>query len=288
MRDVLVLGDVAVDVVVHGGALVHGSDVDARIVTTPGGAGANVAIGLARAGLSVTMVGCVGTDHEAATRSVREAAVHLVLREVPDAATGTVVVFVDGAGERTMAADRGANLHLRSDDVTDALLHAHRHLHISGYALFGAPRAATLEILGRARSGGLSVSLDPASAAPLRSYGAGTFLADTAGIGLLLPNADEAAVLTGCADPADAARLLARSYAAVAVTCGADGAVWTQDGGVLTGAAGPGPVVDSVGAGDAFTAGALAATLRGEDAEGCLTAGLAAAARCVAVIGARG
>lgn len=289
MPDVLVLGDVVLDVVVHtGGRVLRGTDTDAVITLLPGGAGVNVAAGLAREGLTVTLAGCVGEDGaEAATRSLRENGVELALRTVPGAATGTVVLLVESDGDRSMACDRGANLALQAADVSDNLLRAHRHLHVSGYSLFGPPRAATLDVLARARTLGLTVSLDPASVAPLRSYGTSRFRADTAGCDLLLPNAEEAQALTGASTPAEAALLLATEHTAVAVTCGADGALWAAGTGLTARPARVVILVDTVGAGDSFTAGAVAALLAGADGAGCLERGLTAAARCVAGVGAR-
>lgn len=289
MGDVLVLGDVGLDVVVHTAVPVaHGTDTGARIRLLPGGAGANVAAGLASEGLAVTMVGCVGADGGAATAAaLRDRGVRLRLRTVPTASTGTVVVLVGADGERSMASDRGANLHLRPADVPDALLAAHRHLHVSGYALFGPPRDAALGVLRRARAMGLTVSLDPASVAPLRSYGPARFRTDVAGCDLLLPNAEEAALLTGGADPAGAALDLSREHARVAVTCGVDGAVWATGGHVRRAPAVSALVVDTVGAGDAFAAGAIAGLLTGAGEQECLARALAAAARCVRTLGAQ-
>lgn len=80
----------------------------ARVSLLPGGAGANVAAGLASEGLAVTMVGCVGADGGAApAAALRGRGVRLALRTVPAASTGTVVVLVGVDGERSMASDRG-------------------------------------------------------------------------------------------------------------------------------------------------------------------------------------
>jgi sugar/nucleoside kinase (ribokinase family) len=53
-------------------------------------------------------------------------------------------------------------------------------------------------------------------------------------------------------------------------------------------AAAPGPVADTVGAGDALTASYLAARLVGSSVEDALASGEAAARRAVATRGARG
>jgi ribokinase len=164
------------------------------------------------------------------------------------------------------------------------------HLHMSGYTLLDdGPRPAGLAALAAARAAGCTVSVDPASTGPLAAAGVERWLADTDGATLLLPNADEARLLTGCADPADAARALAGRYPAVAVSLGADGAVWATGSMLLHRPARPARVVDTTGAGDAFTAGLLAAWLADRDGDpaGALDAGLALAADVVGRAGAR-
>ena len=78
---------------------------------------------------------------------------------------------------------------------------------------------------------------------------------------MLLPNADEARLLTGCADVADAARALAARHEVVAISLGAEGALWASAGGLVHRPAHPTVVVDTTGAGDAFASGLLAAWL---------------------------
>jgi sugar/nucleoside kinase (ribokinase family) len=74
----------------------------------------------------------------------------------------------------------------------------------------------------------------------------------------------------------------------VAVTLGADGALWCAGGTVVHRPAVPVVVVDTTGAGDAFTAGALSVWVeRPGDAAGCLAAGLGLAAEVVGRPGAR-
>src|SRR5688500_8818786 len=63
VRPVVVVGDVATDVVVVlAGAPAPGSDRPAAIRTRGGGAGANVAVHLVRLGAPVVLAGCVGDD----------------------------------------------------------------------------------------------------------------------------------------------------------------------------------------------------------------------------------
>jgi sugar/nucleoside kinase (ribokinase family) len=288
---VVVLGDVATDVVaVLSGEPAPGSDRPAAIRTRGGGAGANVALHLARLGLPVLLAGCVGDDPPGAALAAELAAagVHLSLRTVPGAPTGTIISLVEPDGQRSMLADRGANLALQPADVPP--FGAGDHLHLSGYTLLDPqPRTAGLAALTAAVAAGCTVSLDPASTGPLAAYGVERWLADTAAATLLLPNADEARLLTGRADVTQAALALAARHPAVAVSLGAEGALWAAGTTVTHRPAHRADVVDTTGAGDAFAAGVLSVWLaaRQDDPARALDAGLALAAEVVARPGAR-
>ena len=278
-------------VVVLSGQPAPGSDRPAAIRTRGGGAGANVAVHLARLGTPVLLVGCIGDDAAGGERAAEltAAGVRLALRTVPGAATGTIVSLVETDGQRSMLADRGANLALAPDDVP-ALIEG-GHLHLSGYTLLDpGPRAAGLAALRAAVAAGCTVSVDPASTGPLTSYGVDRWLTDTAAATLVLPNADEARLLTGCTDPEAAARALAARHPVAAVSLGADGALWASGGELVHRPAHPTDVVDTTGAGDAFAAGLLAAWLAADrqvDPAAALDAGLARAADVVRRPGAR-
>jgi ribokinase len=286
-----VVGDVATDVVVVlSGDAAPGSDRPARIRTCGGGAGANVAVHLARLGTAVRLIGCVGDDPPGAglTAELAAGGVATALRLVPGAPTGTIVSLVETDGQRSMLADRGANLALAPSDVGH--VDGRSHLHLSGYTLLDPrPRAAGLAALARAAAAGTTISVDPASTGPLTAYGVDRWLADTAAATLVLPNADEARLLTGCSDVQDAARALAGRHRVAVVTLGPDGALWAGGDALVHRPARPATVVDTTGAGDAFTAGLLAAWLAEPDLAPAraLDAGLACAADVVGRPGAR-
>lgn len=286
---VLVVGDVATDVVaVLSGEPAPGSDRPATIRTRGGGAGANVAVHLAALGTDVVLAGVVGADPAGAalTAELRAAGVRLAIRAAPGAATGTIVSLVEPGGQRSMLADRGANLELRPEDLPQPPDGG--HLHLSGYTLLDqGPRAAGLAALAAAASAGCTISVDPASTGPLSRYGADRWLADTAAATLLLPNADEARLLTGSADAEQAARQLAAHHRVVAISLGPDGALWAEGEELVHRPARAATVVDTTGAGDAFTAGLLAAWLAGAAPQDALDAGLALAAAVVGRPGAR-
>ncbi|WP_373921846.1 carbohydrate kinase family protein [Streptomyces sp. T12] len=283
----LVVGDVVTDVIArHRGPLASGTDTAAAIRTVPGGAGANVACWAAHwGGAEVRLLGRVGTDaaawHE---RALTASGVRPLLVVDPQAPTGTVICLVDtdAAAERTFLTDSGASLRLDPDDWSDALLDGVARLHLSGYLLFSEPSRALVAVaLASARAHGVPVSLDPASAGFLVELGVDRFLALVEGVDVLLPSRDEACLLTGLSDAADAAAKLSRHVPLVVAKQGADGALVARSGAVRAHVpAAPATPRDTTGAGDAFTGAFLAALLAGagpEDAarEGCRAGALA-------------
>ena len=290
---VVVVGDLMVDVVaVAGGPLAPGSDVAAEVRWRGGGAGANVAAWLAHEGVAVTLAARAGDDAagHGAVAELRAGGVATAVTHDPEAATGTCVVLVAPGGERTMLPDRGANLALAPGDLPATAFVPGGHLHLSGYVLLDPGcLPAGLAAVGLARRAGMTVSVDPASEAPLRACGPRRFLGWAGWPGVLLPNAQEAAALTGLGDPEAAARALTAHADEVVVTLGAAGALWT-DGAALhrvPAAAPEGLVLDTTGAGDAFAAGWIAARRRGAGPEAALTSAVALAARALTGPGAR-
>ena len=265
MKPVLVVGDVVVDVLACvDGPIQPRSDTATTIRLFGGGGAANVACWLRHLGVPTTLAARVGDDpagHEQAAGLAAQG-VRLAITIDPEAPTGTVVVLVGPDGERTMLSDRGANLGLRAADLPTPP--AGGHLHLSGYVLLhDGPRAAGQAALARARTAGATVSVDPASTAPLTAVGPERFVAWTRGVDLLTPNLAEARLLSGRHDPADAAAALAAEYGAVAVTLGAEGALWARGTELVHVPARPGTARDTTGAGDAFCAGLIAAWLAG-------------------------
>ena len=245
---------------------------------------------LARLGMSVELAGCVGDDPSGAglAAELATAGVRLALRTVPGVPTGTIVSLVESDGQRSMLADRGANLELVAGDVP--LPAPGGHFYVSGYTLLDPrPRVAGLRALQDAATAGCTISVDPASTGPLARYGVDRWLTDTAATTVLLPNADEARLLTGCRDAEDAARALAARYPVVALKLGPDGALWASGDVLMHRPAHPTTVVDTTGAGDAFAAGLLSSWLRSPDPDpaAALDAGLARAADVVRRPGAR-
>lgn len=276
MSRIVVVGDAGLDVLAAATALPEpGGDARAAITLRPGGAGANTAAWLADAGAAPVLLGRVGADPAAAQvhAELERAGVEAVLAEDPDAPTCTVIVLVDGTGQRTMLADRGAAGRLSPADIDPAALAGARHLHLSGYVLLDpSSQPAGLAALAAARAAGLTTSVDPQAAALLTDPR--EFLAMVAGVDLLLPSAGELAALGG------AAAVLA-AVGAIAVTAGPGGATWLDRAGLWNVPAEPVDPVDTTGAGDAFDAGLLASWTGGATPLAALRAGVTTGTRAV-------
>ncbi|MDH6519828.1 sugar/nucleoside kinase (ribokinase family) [Streptomyces sp. SAI-135] len=290
----LVVGDVVTDVVArHRGPLAAGTDTAAAIRTVPGGAGANVACWAAyRGAAEVRLLGRVGVDaaawHE---RELAACGVRPRLVVDPEVPTGTVICLVDNgeAAERTFLTDSGAALRLGPEDWSDALLDGVTRLHLSGYLLFSEPsRTLVAMATTSARARGVRVSLDPASAGFLREMGPDGFFSLIEGVDVLLPSRDEACLLTGVPDVADAAAKLSHHVPLVVAKQGAAGALLARSGSVYAHVpAVPATPRDTTGAGDAFTGAFLAALLTGAAPEDAAAEGCRAGALAVERVGGR-
>ncbi len=312
------IGDLLVDVVARPAnglaGISHGSDTAAAIVLAPGGSAANFTVRAARLGADCALIGAVGDDRagrwllEDLRREGVDTAGVAVLPVADPAADGTgmLVSLVDPSGERSMLVHKGANRRLRPEHVRAGFFSGPGLVHLTGYSFFEeGPRPAAMWALALAREAGWRISLDPSSRAPLIAHGPRRLLEDTAPLDFLLPNRDEAAVLSGEEDPAKACRALLRWAEVVAVKLGPDGCLLatrasagssTAAGATGSTAAGdatsiPTPefltITDSTGAGDAFDAGFLAAIARGSPPAEAAIAGNRAAAEAVRALGAR-
>jgi sugar/nucleoside kinase (ribokinase family) len=287
---VVVIGDVIDDIiVVPAGAVRAGTDTSAEIVVEPGGSAANTAAWLGRLGIAVDFHGLVGAgDAERHARELQRHGVRALLGEHPDLPTGRIVVLVDG-DERTFLTMGGANRALGADAVTDAHLDGAAALHLTGHSMLTPERLAqAADLIDRSRRVGVPAVIDPSSSGFLTDVGPAAFLDAMRGADALLPNLDEARVLTGTDDPAAAAASLTDVVPVAVVTVGPDGAVVAVRGSEPV--AVPAVATDRVdptGAGDAFAAAFHAARVRGADAVAAVEQAVAVASRAVSRRGAR-
>ncbi len=282
--DILVIGDVMVDVVVvPTGPLQQGSDTPSSVRSIGGGSGANTACWLAALGRPVRLVAAVGDDAmgRGAIAQLEAAGVTFAGTVDPDHPTGSCVVLVDALGDRTMLPDRGANNALPIDTVEAAIADRPAWLHLSGYALLDdGSRPAARAAMAAAKAAGVPASVDASSVAPLLEVGSERFLDWIAGCHVLFANDEELTALGGAAIAGDHTDIVVAKH-------GPQGSSWLELGERWSVPALPVVVVDTVGAGDALDAGVIDAILRGDGPQAALAAGAQVAARAVATAGAR-
>ena len=287
---ILVVGDVVDDIgVLPLEPVAPRSDTRAQIRMTPGGSAANTAAWLGFLGAPARFFGKVGNDGvERHADALRQHGVEPRLVADPLLPTATIVLTLDDDADRTMYVDRAANGTLTLDDVADDLWDDVDWLHLTGYTFYDPEtRGVAVELVSEAKRRGAGVSVDPSTTAFLREATPEAFLDWTSGADLLMPNLDEARLLVGATGPFVDFDALTRMYPHVVVTLGSMGAAYVS-GSVREQVAAPRQqVIDTTGAGDAFTAGFLAAWIERRDARAALTAGVGAAGRCVEQRGAR-
>jgi sugar/nucleoside kinase (ribokinase family) len=260
--DLVCVGDVMLDIRVDADALKRGGDVHGRVRLQPGGTSANAAVWAAWGGASSRVHGRIGDDLQGRMlrSALTERGVEDALVVDPDAQSGTMLI-VHEPGERSMAADRGANANLVPGDLPTSL-EAGAVL-VSGYLLLQeAGHEAAIAALERARAP--FVGVEAASWPLVESFGVDRFYEATARATVVLANELEARTLTG-ADGVEAAVALGERYRVAAVKLGALGAVVVVDGSLHRAPAEPIDEIDPTGAGDAFDGVLLASLARGAD-----------------------
>jgi ribokinase len=285
---VVVVGSVNVDLVVATERLPGRGEtvLGRRLERYGGGKGANAAVAAARLGAEARLVAAVGDDalgRDALAELHDEGVDTEGVGTVADEATGAALIVVDGSGDNQIAVGAGANAALVPDQVEKALDGAFDR---AGCMLVSleVPHDAVSAAAAFGRARGIPVIVNPAPARPSAL--------ELAVLGpIVTPNAAEAFQLTGETDPRTAAGVLADLTAApVVVTNGSEGALLLDEPGAPALSLAPPPgvvVVDTTGAGDAFS-GALAARIAaGDPLRAAVSFAVAAGACAVRARGAR-
>lgn len=256
------------------------------------GAEANVAAGFVRLGHVATLGTVIGNDPlgDAALADVRSWGVDVLARRADRA--GGMLVRTLGQGPRLDAVHLRHGAAAEDLDVRDsaaAWSTGADVVFVTGITLVRSESAqrAVLDLVARARERGALVVVDPNIRRSLAS--ASTY---STALSLVSPYADialgdatELAALAG-ANEANATRaLLDMGYQVVVEKRGAQGAVATTAHGSFTTPTVSWSVVDTVGAGDAFTAGFVTAVVEGLDVEAALYRASLVAAHVVATPG---
>jgi ribokinase len=231
----------------------------------PGGKGSNQAVAAARLGAESHFVGIIGSDPlgQIARALYQEEGVHTgYLVETREKATGVGFIIVNPEGKNGIILDMGANELIDRQFVRKAepvIARSDVVLSVLEIPVEGAAEAMAL-----GRKYGVKTILNPAPAAPLQEE---MFRV----IDLITPNETELRILMGLA-PDDAAptrelalELQKRFGITVIVTQGESGMMLVNAHGISEFGSVPVNVVDSTGAGDAFTAALAVSLAEGRD-----------------------
>lgn len=228
--------------------------------------------------------GCIGDDPSGdfLLQTFEEAGVQTtgVSRCSQDTTATSAVLNVEG-NDRGLISVVGANRLFKSSSIPEEMIESAAIVHIGGFLLLNALESdQTLERLRKARANGALVTLDvievqdPAAMERVRRVLPFT--------DVVLPNRDEAALLTAQSNPWDQAQMFCDAEArTVVITDGAHGTYAMSDGLRIRSDAYPTAFRGGTGAGDAFDAGFIAGRLNGEDLRGCVRWGSAMGASCV-------
>ena len=255
--DVLVAGEINPDLILSGDVEPSFGQVEKLVDSaelTIGSSSAIFACAAARLGLKVAFIGKCGEDvfgrfmlDEMQKRMVDVGNVIIV----QGGTTGLSVIMNRGA-DRAILTYLGLISKLQAEDITENLLRQSRHLHVASYFLQRSLQPGLPGLFQRARSLGVTTSLDTNFDPTVKWQGFEDLLAAT---NVFLPNEAEACSLARTESVDAAADILSGQVETLAVKLGPRGALGVNDHQKTRAPSIPVEVVDTVGAGDSFDAG---------------------------------
>ena len=255
------------DIITTGEMLIDFSPVKAEgfpgaVYPNPGGAPGNVAVQLARLGVSASFIGKVGSDSFGRTlrRCLEEN--HVDTRNlIDDPLVPTTLAFVHltESGDRSFTFYRnpGADTQLRPEELDMEPVEQCRILHFGSLSLTTEPgRSTTLKLVRKARSLGKRISNDPNWRPPLWPSQEAGIAGMSEGLELchlLKISEEELALLTGTNSLAQGVeKLHALGILLIIVTLGPAGCVSSHQGRLCHHPTFDTKVVDTTGSGDSF------------------------------------
>jgi len=273
--DILTFGDMCVDLIVTGDDVVPQFGQIEKLVgdyeLEMGGSCNIFACQSAKLGLRVGIMGRVGDDDfgRLVLRRLVESGVdvqHVIVD--PALKTGLGIALCQG-NDRAILTYLGSLNAVFPEQISDDLLRSARHLHHGSFFLQTNLLPAIPGIFARARSFGLSTSLDT-NWDPLEKWNS-TLQQTLPQTDIFLPNQQEAMFISRTANVDEAVRVFqGMGVAITAVKQGEKGAMVLSEGERHTCVLPVSTGGDSVGAGDSFDAGFLAGWLRGLPLDQCL------------------
>ena len=255
--DVLVAGEINPDLILSGDVEPAFGQVEKLVENTAltiGSSSVIFACGAARLGLKVAFIGKCGDDIFGRFMLEQMQAHQVDIGNVIVAKGGStgLSVILNRGTDRAILTHPGLIADLQASDIADSLLRQASHLHVASYFLQTNLQPDLPALFGRARSFGLTTSLDTNYDPSEQWLGFDELLAVT---NVFLPNETEAKSLTGAENVEVAADRLKVKTETMAIKLGAEGALGISQSQRVRVASIPVNVVDTVGAGDSFDAG---------------------------------
>lgn len=254
-----------------------------------GGCANNVAIALARLGISAGAMGKVGTDAfgDLILRGLADDSINAIgMRQDANATTSFTFVAVASDGERTFYHYIGANGEFCEADLDWEIIRSAKILQIAGALTMpnfdGAPMA---NVLRKAKTLGITTSLDTVYDAtgkwmetlePCLPY-----------VDIFMPSIIEAQNLTGLSDYREITQFFRNNYDihTIVIKMGENGSYASTPEAEHFAPAYPVEVIDGTGAGDAYVAGFLAGIIMDWDLKARTELASATGAACVTAMG---
>jgi sugar/nucleoside kinase (ribokinase family) len=283
--DIVTFGDLCVDLIMSGADVVPEFGQVEKLVEDytleMGGSCSIFACQAARLSMRTALLGRVGRDimGDLMIHRMREAGVdtsHVIIDPSYKTGLGVSLVKTDThlpGSDRAILTYPGALDAIEPEDIPDTFLPSARHLHHGSYYLHNRLRPHIPIIFQQARSLGLTISLDT-NWDPQAKWGQGLDQV-LPQVDVFFPNEQEALRISGTENVIEAGRHLQKlGIPLVAIKRGEQGAMLFSPSGMIECHVEPAPPGgDSIGAGDSFDAGFLAAWLRGLPLDICLKVG---------------
>jgi len=262
------------------------ADVDDEVFVSkleffPGGSAANIAVFLSRLGISTGFVGKVGKDSfgDFLLRDMKNEGVDISSVKRSELPTGTVFVAVNPEGERVMYAASSATNDLSREDIDIKYINSFDWL-----VLASLENVEILEYAATCFSGKICLSCGALTAE--RGLKKLTQLLEKTDI--FISSRVELNKLTGKEDVKTGQEIIS-SYgpSIIVTTLGPQGSQALERGKIYRAESYKVKVIDTTGAGDAFTAGFLYSHIEGKTLQDALYFGNACAALCIQEKGAR-
>ena len=279
--DLIIAGEVNLDLILYG--LAENIPLDREILAanfelTLGSSSAILAHNIAVLGTRTAFITRVGADELGRIAMERLAQSGVDLSRIIHSATGTktgVTILLHHGRTRRILTYPGIMFEMTCADLDLDFLSTARHFHLSSLFLQRGLHAGLPALFRALKQRGLTISLDSNDDPEDRWEGVLEEILPL--VDILLPNDGEIRRIARRDTVEAALDALAPQIPLIAVKCGARGAM-VQDSRRFTVPGLSVEPVDTIGAGDTFNAGFLAAWLRGADPETCARAGNIAAA----------